>query len=347
MKITHVALVGSIGLLTLGALTPLQAAVIVPAYVNSTGTFSGTTSNDGSETTGQTANAGTMVVYSLGSAPVTFGDISITSSNVNTNHTANNFNIQVQAVDDPNATTGWTTIATASNIFGYTNPSGTASSAGNTWDAGRRLEFAPVTKQYFRYVNTDTTTDVYPEIQVNRPVVITSSTGGPTSTTRIMNSAADSNPATTFRSAGTSGSFIFDALVPTGEGVQTITLQHGPAYNVTTNPFSFPTGTVTVLDSNDPTFATFNSTNFTLSSNDTTAGAIYTLTYANPVNSRYFEFEWNNVVTSAASATEFAEVGITTSPVSVPEPASMSLLAAGASLLLLRRRRRSHESQKV
>jgi hypothetical protein len=64
------------------------------------------------------------------------------------------------------------------------------------------------------------------------------------------------------------------------------------------------------------------------------------LSFANPVNSRYFKVDWSSVVTPTALATQFAEIGINTVPAATaPEPATLSLLGA-AGLLLIRRKRR-------
>jgi len=358
MKIAQVALASSMGMLILGAHSPLQAAV-TPITVNSVGPIANQWGSpdpgtaplgiDGSEISQAIGHPNAWVTYDFGQL-TSFSDVSVTQYDATgTYPNANYFSIQTPInPTDPTGATGWTTVASASNIFGYEY------ATQSNWNAGRRLEFTPTTARYFRFVNQNPVTGAslpgytaFEELQVGRNVVITASSAGVpgVDTAHSLNRATDNNPNTAFRSAGTSGSFDFDALVPTGQGVNTITLQHASSTDQS-SAYTFPTGTVTVLDSNDPTFATFNSTNFTLNS-DESLGTAYSLTYATPVDSRYFRFEWNNVVTPTATNTQFAEVGITTSPITVPEPASMSLLAAGAGLLLLRRRRRSHESQEV
>jgi hypothetical protein len=353
MKFAQFAIACTAGLLTVAAAGSLEAAVTTTIYSTSTGSVNGwgsTPTNQGTAPLGSDKNEITLaighpdawIIYDFGQK-TTFGDVSITQRNYystgTVSNTPNNFVIQVQENDDPTATTGWTTIATASNIFGYNYPSLA------NYDAGRRIEFTPVTnKQYFRYLNTNQNATgvtlqkyvAFEELQVGRQVIVTDSQYGTTSASNPLNYATDSNAATTMRATGTSGSLNLDALVPQGLLVNGITLEHSN----TVDGF-FPSGQVQVKYASDNS----NPTNFdklavdTSLTSTTAAGATYTLNFSQAVNARYFQLIWGNTLNTGATYTEFAEIGINTVPATVPEPAALSLLGA-AGLLLVRRKRR-------
>lgn len=353
MKVTQFAVISSVGMLALSISTLQAATTGIPLTVfdKSTGAASGggwgTTSTapnsvDGSETTLATGGKDAWIVYNLGQV-TSFNDVSVTSRTYAyggaVSNTPDNFIIQVSASDNP-ANNDWITIASASSLFGYTIPSS------SNYNAGRRIQFASQTKQYVRFQNTNTAMGDYlagyvamEELQIGRRVVITNSSAGTGTGTaylgNALNCATDGNATTFYRAqtttVGGGGWFTFDALVPDGQAVKTITLQHSNSANG-----YFPTGSLTVYSGNDPTNLT-DSVNFDITS-DTTASKLYTLTFDTPVNAEFFKIEWATTLDSTATHADFAEVGFTT--VAVPEAATMSLLAIGTSFLMLLRHRR-------
>lgn len=308
------------------ALTVTNSALVDPS-------FPAVNSVDGSQSTFVNMNdftsVGSYITYDLGSVQ-SLRSIAFSSRNSGFFATdsalfpgaSGNFAaIQVQASDDPNAVSGWTTIA--SNSFNIN-----VSSA-----SGRLLLPSTVTKRYFRFLELGSTPGAvqFAEMRANpRVAIIAGSVVGLNDSAFPVAQGADGNPLTFANLQAASGSVTLDLGEYGLNGYRSLFLV---ARDISAN--FMPSNIVLKVSSTDDpgSFDTIlATTNFLLAG--VTAGGTNCINFADPAK-RYVQFNWVGNVSGSGSVIQIAEFGV-----GIPEPSAVMLSSLGVSLLTWTMRRR-------
>jgi hypothetical protein len=328
MKFTSIS-IGIVALataLSAHALTVTNSAAVDPS-------FPAVNSVDGSQSTfvnkDDFPSAGSYITYDLGSVQplrsIAFSSRNsgffATDSAVFPGASGNFAAIQTQASDDPNAVSGWTTLASSSFSINVSSAS------------ARLLLPSTVTNRYFRFLELGATPGAvqFAEMRANpRVAIIAGSSTAINDASFPLAQGADGNRLTFANISPASGSLTLDL----GEyGLGGFTNLSIVARDVSAN---FMPSNITLRVSSTDNPASFDTilatTNFFLA--DVTAGGTNNIYFSNPAK-RYVEFNWIGNVSGLGAGIQIAEFNV-----GIPEPSAALLSAFAACVVAWTMRRR-------